>query len=126
MDSQVAAKGVITNQKGEVLLLNHEGRWESPGGRLESGEMLRDGLKREIQEETGITEIEIGDVVHVDEWVRRDGKHVVAVYFRVTTTQADVTISHEHQDAAWVSLDKLKEYDVREECQLAHQKAFAK
>ena len=47
---------VTRRQKGVHL----EGLWEFPGGKIEAGESLVDGLRRELKEELG-TEVEIGD-----------------------------------------------------------------
>ncbi len=61
----VAVSGFITNEDGDVLLVNSPKRgWEIPGGQVEIGETLTDALSREIQEETGIT-AEIGQMVGV-------------------------------------------------------------
>ncbi|WP_127584803.1 NUDIX hydrolase [Paenibacillus koleovorans] len=53
----VAVLGVITNDQGQVLLLNHRYRtkqpWGIPGGFLEL-EQPEIGFKREIEEETGL------------------------------------------------------------------------
>ena len=52
----VAVLGVITNEKGQVLLLKHEYRkepWGIPGGWMEL-EKPENGLEREINEETGL------------------------------------------------------------------------
>lgn len=52
----VAVLGVITNDKGEVLLLKHSYRkepWGIPGGWMEL-EKPEEGLARELEEETGL------------------------------------------------------------------------
>ena len=51
----VSAAGVVYKD-GKVLLIRSERRgWEFPGGIVEPGEALLDGLKREIFEESGVT-----------------------------------------------------------------------
>jgi 8-oxo-dGTP diphosphatase len=60
----------IDNQ--EVLLLHQitppePDCWDLPGGGLEPGETLFAGLKREIQEETGIKEFKIDKLLTVVE-----------------------------------------------------------
>ena len=51
----VSAAGLVCKD-GKVLLIRSERRgWEFPGGVVEQGEAILDGLKREILEESGIT-----------------------------------------------------------------------
>ena len=51
----VSAAGVVYKD-GKVLLIRSERRgWEFPGGIVEQGEALLDGLRREIFEESGIS-----------------------------------------------------------------------
>ncbi|WP_078380427.1 NUDIX domain-containing protein [Sutcliffiella halmapala] len=53
----VAVSGLITNSNGEILLVKNHHRddtYEIPGGQLEEGESLEEGVLREIQEETGV------------------------------------------------------------------------
>ena len=105
MDSQVAVKAVIQNMEGN--------RWQAVGGRLEKGEKLEEGLRREVEEETGIVDLNVGKVIHVDEWFAKpEGKlkHIVALFFRCKTDSAEITLSDEHQGYAWVSVDELKNY----------------
>lgn len=50
------ARAILINSNKEVLMCYSNGlkHYEFPGGHLEKGETLEDGLKREILEETGI------------------------------------------------------------------------
>ena len=59
----VAAGAVVLNDRGEVLLIKDDRRnsWTFPGGIVEEGEGLLDGVKREVLEETGI-EVEVGQL----------------------------------------------------------------
>ena len=59
----VAAGAIVLNEQGEVLLVKDDRRniWTFPGGIVEEGESLLDGVKREVLEETGI-EIEVGEL----------------------------------------------------------------
>ena len=58
----VAAAGIVENDKGEILMVKtYNYGWVFPGGQVELGENLIDGVKREIWEESGI-EVEVGEV----------------------------------------------------------------
>lgn len=52
----VGVAGVVVNEAGRALTVRRRSppRWEAPGGALEPGETIEDGLRREIDEETGL------------------------------------------------------------------------
>lgn len=54
----IGLTGVILNDKNEVLVVNHKyrdgKRWSLPGGYIKEKEHPREGLAREIEEETGL------------------------------------------------------------------------
>ncbi len=54
----VGVTGVIFNDKNEVLLVKHTYRgkdaWSLPGGYIKKGEHPKEGLEREVKEETGL------------------------------------------------------------------------
>lgn len=113
MDSQVAVKAVIQNRAGKFLIVREDDRWQAVGGRLEKGERLEDGLRRETEEETGISELAVGKVIHVDEWFAKpegELKHIVALFFLCKVKSNDVKLSEEHQEYAWVTADDLDDY----------------
>lgn len=113
MDSQVAVKAVIQNDQGKFLIVRENERWQGVGGRLEKGEKLEEGLRRETQEETGITDLTVGNVIHVDEWFSKpegELKHIVALFFLCRSNTAEVVLSDEHQEYAWITADELEKY----------------
>src|SRR6478752_950065 len=68
--------GAIIIDSGRVLLVERgreplKGYWSLPGGVLEVGEKLADGVRRETFEETGL-EIELLSVVEIFERIMRD------------------------------------------------------
>lgn len=113
MDNQVAVKAVIQNKNGKFLIVREGARWQAVGGRLSKGEKLEDGLRRETEEETGITNLEVGKVIHVDEWFAKpegELKHIVALFFLCKADPEKIILSDEHQEYAWVSANDLESY----------------
>lgn len=51
----LAAGGIVEDEKGNILLVKTEhGGWVYPGGQIENGENVIEGLIREVKEESGI------------------------------------------------------------------------
>jgi 8-oxo-dGTP pyrophosphatase MutT (NUDIX family) len=54
-----AAGGLVKNDKGEYLLIHRRGRWDLPKGKLEKKESVENAAIREVEEECGITGVNI-------------------------------------------------------------------
>ncbi len=55
----VAAGGFVTNSKGKVLFIYRNDKWDLPKGKVDKGESIENAAKREVEEETGVTDLTI-------------------------------------------------------------------
>lgn len=74
-----AAGGIVNNSAGEVLFIKRLGKWDLPKGKMEKGESREESAVREIEEETGLTNVElvkfINTTYHI--YVERNGDKVL-------------------------------------------------
>ncbi|WP_449401298.1 NUDIX hydrolase [Chryseobacterium wanjuense] len=74
-----AAGGVVNNPDGEILFIKRLGKWDLPKGKMEKGESREESAVREIEEETGLKEVElvrfINTTYHI--YVERNGDKVL-------------------------------------------------
>jgi 8-oxo-dGTP pyrophosphatase MutT (NUDIX family) len=54
-----AAGGLVENEKGEILFMFRRGKWDLPKGKLDPGETLEECALREVEEETGVGQLEL-------------------------------------------------------------------
>lgn len=54
-----AGGGMVFNSNNDVLFIFRNGKWDLPKGGIEKNEKLRETALREVEEETGIDELEI-------------------------------------------------------------------
>lgn len=101
------AVGVLIQPDGQFLLTSrppgkvYEGNWEFPGGKLEEGESVEEALRRELQEEIGLT---IG-TVHPWKIEMVDYSHaLVRLHFCKVFEWTGELQMHEGQSFAWQSL----------------------
>lgn len=112
------------NEEGREYLLLHyaAGHWDFPKGGQETGENDEQTVRRELQEETGITQIDIdaGFTHELSYFFREQGELIrkTVVFYLGRTRQADVKLSFEHQDFAWLPYENAM-------AQLTHKNAKA-
>lgn len=96
----VSVAGLVTNNKGDILLVKSPRRgWEYPGGMLEPGETFQDALVREIKEEAGI-DVEITGFVGLCKNIEKD---VVNIDFICKAVDGQLTTSDESTEVMWVN-----------------------
>lgn len=94
----VAASALIRNAKGEIALVRTERRgWELPGGQVELGESLIDGLKREVVEECGL-HVEIERLLQVRSNL---SSSIVIFCFQARYASGELRSSEETPEVRW-------------------------
>src|SRR5579884_54716 len=115
-EAPIIGVGAIILHEEKVLLIQRgkeplKGEWSIPGGALELGETLHDGLRREVCEETGL-EVEPLQIVEVLDRIAHDEKgavrfHYVLVDFLCRLTGGELHCSTDAVAAAWASHEEL-------------------
>jgi len=114
----VAAAGYVEDENGNVLLVKtHNRGWDTPGGQIENGETIEEGVLREIFEESGITATVrslVGVYSNVGEHLWYDGKtHVptkVMLDFICDYVSGEPTPSDETSEVIWVPKEEVMQY----------------
>lgn len=120
--------GIIIKDN-EVLLIQkargpHTGKWDLPGGSIEFGEEPYEALKREIEEEAGITGI-VGKIRTAISYTliypytknQLEELHHIGIIYDVDVldNRYDLRANGDGQDslgARWIAIDELSELDV--------------
>ena len=69
-----AGGGLVENRRGDYLLINRNNLWDLPKGHQDPGEDISVTALREVQEETGIEELELRELICItDHCYKRNG-----------------------------------------------------
>ena len=115
MIAKIIVKCIIYNKSLNRFLLVRRcdaddigaGTWENAGGNIEAGETPEDAVRREVREETGITDIRIDRIAYVA-ILERELPDFLIVYLCETETE-NIKISFEHKDYVWADEKKCRE-----------------
>jgi ADP-ribose pyrophosphatase YjhB (NUDIX family) len=96
----VSVAGVIIDDTGRALLIQRRdnAHWEPPGGILERGETITDGVRREVREETGLTV----EPVALTGVYKNMSRGIVALVFRCRAVDGNLIENSEVMGFRWV------------------------
>jgi 8-oxo-dGTP diphosphatase len=107
----------LLKQNGKILLCKRPthksrgGKWEFPGGKLESGETAAEAIYRELQEELNIL-VSVSGVAGDVMWIYPDVSiHLTLLH--CTITGGSLTL-REHEALAWVAKEEALSLDLAE------------
>ncbi|MDR0694328.1 MAG: NUDIX domain-containing protein [Prevotellaceae bacterium] len=94
-----AAGGLVRKPTGEVLMIYRNNRWDLPKGHREAGETPEETALREVEEECGITGLQLFHRITATYHIYRDSEHAVlkrtdwyAMNYNGTATPAPQTV----------------------------------
>lgn len=111
-----AAGGIVNNTDGNILFIKRLGKWDLPKGKMEKGESREESAVREIEEETGLKDVElvqfINTTYHI--YVERNGDKVLKCthWFEMNFKGEDTSkpqIEEGITEVAWKNTSQIEE-----------------
>jgi ADP-ribose pyrophosphatase YjhB (NUDIX family) len=129
----IVGVGGVTIRDGRVLLMRRaraplQGEWSIPGGALDVGESIAEGVRREVAEETGVDVRVLGPIGTFERIIRdASGKvqyHYVILDYLCEAIGGEVRAGSDAVDAAWVAEGEVGRLALSETATNAVGKAF--
>ena len=118
-----AAGGLVQNKEGAFLLMYRRGFWDLPKGKLDPGELIPECAVREVQEETGLQTISLGEFIcmtthnYFDTWLQKEVVKQTHWYSMkataLDTEKLNPQTEEDIEKIEWVLMENLPEYLVQ-------------
>ena len=114
----IGVGAVIEDEAGRILLVKHvperggfwQGKWICPGGRLDFGETIEEGIKREVREETQLEIDLIKPLPPFDRIVGSNDEvslHVIYIDYRARVTGGKLKPGSDVGEAIWIEKKRI-------------------
>ena len=113
-----AAGGFVLNEKKQALLIFRRGKWDMPKGKLEKGEKLEDCAVREVEEETGLKNVQLIAPLTITYHTYHEGTRFILKesHWYTMSVKGEQELSPQTEEdiheIKWVEQSELGEYDV--------------
>jgi ADP-ribose pyrophosphatase YjhB (NUDIX family) len=128
----VGVGGVVVSGDRALLIRRGrpplEGEWSIPGGMLELGETLIEGVERELAEETGM-EVRVAGLIEVFERISLDAEgrpqyHFVVLDYLCEVVRGEARSGSDAIETAWATDAELAQYSLTPSATRVIRKAF--
>lgn len=115
-----AGGGLVRNGEGELLLIFRRGKWDLPKGKLDEGETIEACALREVEEETGVKHLALGELISVtwheyfDKWI---GEEVIKEthWFKMDVAGVPALVPQTEEDITAIEWTKKSDLPKRME-----------
>lgn len=110
-----AGGGLVYNKKGDVLFIYRDGKWDLPKGGIEKGEDIQNTAMREVEEETGVSNLRITKKLQKTYHIfKRNGVYKLKItqWFEMRTNFEGIPVGQIEEGiekAVWVSPNEIPE-----------------
>jgi 8-oxo-dGTP pyrophosphatase MutT (NUDIX family) len=110
-----AGGGLVYNDKGEVLFIFRNGKWDLPKGGVEKGEKNKLAALREVEEETGVNKLHItGKLQKTYHIFKRNGTYKLKIthWYEMKTNFKGIPKPQQEEGiekVAWLNPEQIKE-----------------
>ncbi|MCD8313745.1 MAG: NUDIX domain-containing protein [Bacteroidales bacterium] len=111
-----AAGGLVSNRRGDFLLIRRNELWDLPKGHQEAGEDLTITAMREVTEETGIEDLILGDLICITNhcYIRNGLWHLKHTWWYEMLYNDPTNLTPQREEdisrAAWVAKSSLPNF----------------
>ena len=120
-ENAMVGVAVVIYRDGLVLMAKRgkepsKGKWSIPGGKLELGEAIYGGVRREVREECSV-EIDVGAVIDAYDIIIRDDDgrvkyHFVDVYFTAKYINGEAEAQSDVDECRWFTPEEMAGLDM--------------
>ncbi|WP_111309319.1 NUDIX hydrolase [Confluentibacter sediminis] len=111
----IAGGGKVYNDKGDILFIYRNDKWDLPKGKIEGVETIEETALREVMEETGVAGLEIVKPLETTYHIfKRNGRNKLKItyWFEMKTSFSGVLYAQEFEGITkveWLNPEQIKE-----------------